>query len=264
MIEVKNLTKSLPNGRMLLDGISFKVRKGEFVGILGPSGAGKTLTLRCLNGLLKPDKCEVIIQDENGKGHDICKINKRELRRVRQRIGVIFQGYHLVKRLSALENVMIGRLGQISTARSLFYGFTDGEAAEALLALEKVKIGHLAEIKTGNLSGGEMQRVAIARAIFQLPTLLIADEPISNLDPSNAKIIMKMIKPLSATMPVVGVFHQPEMTAKYCTRVIAIKDGKVIYDGDPKLSNDMLVEIYGEELSIIEQQEHAAPAVLIN
>jgi len=264
MIEVKNLTKSLPNGRMLLDGISFKVRKGEFVGILGPSGAGKTLTLRCLNGLLKPDTGEVIIHDENGNGRDICKINKRELRRVRQRIGVIFQGYHLVKRLSALENVMIGRLGQISTARSLFYGFTDGEAAEALLALEKVKIGHLAEIKTGNLSGGEMQRVAIARAIFQLPTLLIADEPISNLDPSNAKVIMKMIKPLSATMPVVGVFHQPDMTAKYCTRVIAIKDGKVIYDGDPKLSNDMLVEIYGEELSLIEQQEHAVPAMLIN
>ena len=264
MIEVKNLTKSLPNGRKLLDGISFKVNKGEFVGILGPSGAGKTLTLRCLNGLLKPDRGEVIVQDEFGKGHDICKISKRELRRVRQRIGVIFQGYHLVKRLSALENVMIGRLGQISTARSIFYGFTDEEAAGALLALEKVKIGHLAETKTGNLSGGEMQRVAIARAIFQLPTLLIADEPISNLDPSNAKIIMKLIRPLSATMPVVGVFHQPEMTAKYCTRVIAIKDGKMIYDGDPKLSNDMLVEIYGDELSLIEQHEHAMPAMVIN
>src|SRR5580692_3270858 len=159
MIEVKNLTKSLPNGRKLLDGISFKVRKGEFVGILGPSGAGKTLTLRCLNGLLKPDSGSVIIRDDIGGHLDICKINKRELRRVRQKIGVIFQGYHLVKRLSALENVMIGRLGQISTLRSIVYGFTDEEAAEALKALERVKIGNLAEIKTGNLSGGEMQRV---------------------------------------------------------------------------------------------------------
>jgi len=263
MIEVRNLTKSLPNGRKLLDGISFKVNKGEFVGILGPSGAGKTLTLRCLNGLLKPDSGEVIIEDEKGVGHDICKVNKRELRRVRQRIGVIFQGYHLVKRLSALENVMIGRLGQISTLRSILYGFTDEEAAGALEALGKIKIAHLAENKTGNLSGGEMQRVAIARAIFQMPTLLLADEPISNLDPSSAKVIMKLIRPLSETMPVVGVFHQPEMTAKYCTRVIAIKDGKVIYDGDPKLSNDMLVEIYGEELSLIEQQEHAVPPPLI-
>jgi phosphonate transport system ATP-binding protein len=255
MIEVKNLTKSLPNGRKLLDGISFKVKKGEFVGILGPSGAGKTLTLRCLNGLLRPDSGSVIIRDELGGQLDICKIEKRELRRVRQKIGVIFQGYHLVKRLSALENVMIGKLGQINTFRSLFYGFTDAEAEDALKALDKVKMSQLAGMRTGSLSGGEMQRVAIARAIFQSPTILLADEPISNLDPSNAKTIMKMIKPLSELMPVIGVFHQPEMTAKYCTRVIAIKEGQVIYDGDPKLSNKRLEEIYGEELELIEQQE---------
>jgi phosphonate transport system ATP-binding protein len=178
---------------------------------------------------------------------------------VRQKIGVIFQGYHLVKRLSALENVMIGRLGQISTWRSMFYGFTDAEAEEALQALDRVKMSQMANMQTGSLSGGEMQRVSIARAIFQSPTLLLADEPISNLDPSNAKTIMKMIKPLSEMMPVVGVFHQPEMTAKYCTRVIAIKEGKLIYDGDPKLSNKRLEEIYGEELELIEQQEHMIP-----
>lgn len=256
MIEVKNLTKSLPNGRKLLDGISFKVKKGEFVGILGPSGAGKTLTLRCLNGLLKPDTGSVIIKDNDGHSVDICQIGKRELRHVRQKIGVIFQGYHLVKRLSALENVMIGRLGQINTWRSLFYGFTDAEAEEAAQALDKVKMAQFAGTRTGSLSGGEMQRVAIARAIFQSPTILLADEPISNLDPSNAKTIMKMIKPLSEQMPVVGVFHQPEITAKYCTRIIAIKEGKVIYDGEPKLSNKRLEEIYGEELELIEQQEH--------
>ena len=255
MIEVRNLCKTLPNGRKLLDGISFKVNKGEFVGILGPSGAGKTLTLRCLNGLLKPDSGEVIVEDAIGNRFDICKINKKQLRLIRQQIGVIFQGYHLVKRLTALENVMIGRLGQINTLRSIVYGFTDEEAAEAMTALEQVKIGNLANAKTGNLSGGEMQRVAIARAIFQKPTMLIADEPISNLDPSNAKTIMKLIRPLSQNIPVVGVFHQPEMTAKYCTRVIAIKDGKVFYDGDPKLSNKQLADIYGEELSLIEQQE---------
>ncbi len=261
MLEVKNLTKTLPNGRRLLDGISFKVKKGEFVGILGSSGAGKTLTLRCLNGLLKPDSGSVIIRDEHDRPLDICKINKRELRRVRQKIGVIFQGYHLVKRLSALENVMIGKLGQINTFRSLFYGFTDTEAEQALKALDKVKMSELAGSMTGNLSGGEMQRVAIARAIFQSPTLLLADEPISNLDPSNAKTIMKMIKPLSEHMPVIGVFHQPEMTAKYCSRVIAIKEGKIIYDGDPKLSNKRLEEIYGEELELIEQQEHLLAAI---
>ncbi|WPV00772.1 phosphonate ABC transporter ATP-binding protein [Mucilaginibacter sp. cycad4] len=259
MIEVKGLTKTLPNGRKLLNGIDFTVKKGEFVGILGPSGAGKTLTLRCLNGLLKPDEGSVLVEDEHGKKNDICRINKKQLRHVRERIGVIFQGYHLVKRLTVLENVMIGRLGQISTFRSLVYGFTDKEAEEALLALEKVKMAHLAQNRTGSLSGGEMQRVAIARAIFQSPMLLLADEPISNLDPSNAKVIMKLIRPLSENIPVVGVFHQPEMTAKYCTRVIAIKDGQVIYDGDPKLSNQTLEDIYGEELAQMEQHEHSVP-----
>jgi phosphonate transport system ATP-binding protein len=262
MVDVKNLVKSIPNGRKVLNGISFAVGKGEFVGILGASGAGKTLTLRCLNGLLKPDSGSVFIQDELGITHDICQINKRQLRRVRQKIGVIFQGYHLVKRISALENVLIGRLGQINTVRSLLYGFTDEEAKEALLALEQVKMDHLAEAKTSSLSGGEMQRVAIARAIFQKPTLLLADEPISNLDPSNAKTIMKLIKPLSESVPVVGVFHQPEMTAKYCTRVIAIKEGKVIYDGDPHLSEIMLAEIYGEELSAIENKIYSSANVM--
>lgn len=255
MIEVRNITKSLPNGRKLLDGISFSVKKGEFVGILGASGAGKTLTLRCLNGLLKPDSGSVIVEDEHHQMNDLCRISKRELRRLRQKIGLIFQGYHLVKRLSALENVLVGRLGQINTFRSLFYGFTDSEAEGAWLALEKVKIGHLAGTRVSSLSGGEMQRVAIARAIFQAPSLLLADEPISNLDPSNAKIIMKLIRPLAEEMPVIGVFHQPEMTASHCTRVIAIKEGRVIYDGDPKLSMEQLIDIYGEELRQLENQE---------
>jgi phosphonate transport system ATP-binding protein len=158
---------------------------------------------------------------------------------------------------------MIGRLGQINTLRSLLYGFTDQEAEEAQKALDKVKIADKAQSRTGSLSGGEMQRVAIARAIFQSPTLLLADEPISNLDPSNAKTIMKLIRPLSENIPVVGVFHQPEMTAKYCTRVIAIKDGKVVYDGDPKLSNKKLEEIYGEELGQLDQYEYNEPVPVV-
>jgi phosphonate transport system ATP-binding protein len=255
MIEVCNITKSLPGGRKLLDNISFTVRKGEFVGILGPSGAGKTLTLRCLNGLLKPDSGSVFVEDSRQHRRDICKVSKKELRQLRQKIGLVFQGYHLIRRLTALENVLLGRLGQINVWRSLLYGFTDEEAAQAALALDKVKIGHLAGTRVSNMSGGEMQRVAIARAIFQSPNLLLADEPISNLDPSNAKIIMKLIRPLSEEMPVIGVFHQPEMTAKYCTRVIAIKDGHIVYDGDPKLTTEQLISIYGEELRQIEGHE---------
>ena len=222
------------------------------MGILGASGAGKTLTLRCLNGLLKPDTGSVVVQDQDGSKWDICHIAKTRLRQLRRRIGIVFQGYHLVQRLTALDNVLLGRLGQVSTLRSLFYGFTDKERAAALSALEKVKIGSLAGARVGRLSGGEMQRVAIARAIFQNPALLLADEPLSNLDPSNAKVIMKLIQPLAQEMPVIGVFHQPEMTARYCTRVIAIKQGRIIYDGDPRLTTHQLVDIYGEELRQIE------------
>lgn len=253
MIEVSNISMSLPSGRRLLDGISFTVRKGEFVGILGASGAGKTLTLRCLNGLLKPDTGAVLVEDAEGRKWDICTIARVRLKQLRRRIGIIFQGYHLVQRLTALDNVLLGRLGQVNTLRSLFYGFTDREREEALAALQKVNIDHLSGMRVNRLSGGEMQRVAIARAIFQSPGLLLADEPLSNLDPSNAKVIMRLIQPLAKEMPIIGVFHQPEMTARYCTRVIAIKQGRVVYDGDPHLSTQQLVDIYGEELRQIEQ-----------
>jgi phosphonate transport system ATP-binding protein len=254
MIEVRNISKSLPGGRKLLDGISFSVKRGEFVGILGASGAGKTLTLRCLNGLMKPDSGSVLVKDAEGKIQDVCSVGKKKLRQLRQKIGIVFQGYHLIRRLTALDNVLVGRLGQISTLRSLFYGFTEKETELAMQALEKVKMTHLATIPVGRMSGGEMQRVAIARAIFQSPGLLLADEPLSNLDPSNAKVIMKLIQPLAQQMPVIGVFHQPEMTARYCTRVIAIKEGKMIYDGDPVLSHGQLADIYGEELRQIEEK----------
>lgn len=251
MLEVRNIRKILPNGKVLLDDISFSVKPGEFVGILGPSGAGKSLTIRCLNGLMKPTSGDVLFTDSKGVTTNISSISGKDLRLMRQKIGVIFQGFSLIKRLSALDNVMIGRLGSMNLMRSLIYGFNDEEAAEALEALKEVKMEHRAFAKVASMSGGEMQRVAIARALFQNPELLLADEPISSLDPSNAKKIMKILKPLAEKIPIVGVFHQPDMTAKYCTRVIAIKDGKVVYDGKPDIKEKKLMEIYGEELEEI-------------
>ena len=253
MIEVKDVIKQLPNGKQILKGITFKVDKGDFVGILGPSGAGKTVTMRCLNGLTRPTSGQIFI-DTNGVRKDLTCCKGRALRELRQKIGIVFQGFNLVKRLSVLDNVMIGRLGQINSLRSLTYGFTNDEAHEAIEALEKVKISHLANRKVSSLSGGEQQRVAIARAIFQKPYMLLADEPIANLDPSNAKKIMKLLKPLAEEMPIIGVFHQPEMAAKYCNRIIAIKEGKVVYDGPSNISEDLLVEIYGEELQQLEEK----------
>jgi phosphonate transport system ATP-binding protein len=252
MLEVQNITKILPDGRALLKGISFTAKQGEFIGILGPSGAGKTLTMRCCNGLMKPSTGKVLLSDNEGNDIILNDIKGKKLREARRKVGVIFQGFNLVKRLTAIENVMIGRLGDINPLRSIIYGFKEEEMKEAQNALEKVKIKELAFRKVESMSGGEMQRVAIARAIFQKPLILLADEPIANLDPTNAKSIMKILRPLACEMPIIGVFHQPEITQAYCTRIIAIKSGLIVYDGPPNLSLEQLHNIYEDEFTEFE------------
>ncbi len=244
MLAVKGITKKLPDGRLLLREISFEAKKGEFIGILGESGVGKTVLLRCINGLTTPDSGEVIL-NEDGNPQKINGKKGQELRRIRRRIGMIFQGSILVKRLSVLENVLTGGLGRISTMRSLLYGFTDKEVQAALSALEKVGVKHLAGRRAETLSGGEMQRVAIARALFQEPCLLLADEPVANLDPKNTEVVLDYLKPLTKEMAIIAVFHAPELVSRYCTRAIAIKDGTVVYDGSPHLSSSVLEYIYG-------------------
>jgi phosphonate transport system ATP-binding protein len=247
MLTVSNIVKVLPNGVRLLDGISFTVKRGEFVGILGPSGAGKSLTLRSILGLIKPDSGEVCLSDDGGRTYNITHCKARQLRSARQKIGAIFQGFNLVKRLRVIDNVLIGRLGRIHPLRSWLYGFTDAEAHKAYAALQDMGMEAMATRIVQSLSGGEAQRVAIARALYQEPWLLLADEPIGSLDPKNAKAIMKLLKPIAQTIPVVGVFHQPTLTARYCSRVIGIRGGKVVYDGQPQLSHEQLITIYGEE-----------------
>lgn len=247
MLSVNNLTKRLPNGTTLLDGISFTVRKGEFVGVLGPSGAGKSLTMRCMIGLTAVTTGSVVFTGEQGKTYTTTTIKGRELRRARRNIGVIFQGSNLVKRLTVLENVMIGRLGRIHPLRSWLYGFSDREAAEAMTALERVGMAGFAGRQTGSLSGGEMQRVAIARAVHQRPLCYLADEPIASLDPKNSRAIMKLLQPLAAEHPIIGSFHQPEATAEFCTRVLGLRNGTIVYDGPPRLTRAQLADIYIQE-----------------
>ena len=253
MIKAIGITKTLMSGKILLNNISFEVRKGEFVGILGASGAGKTLTLKSLIGLMELTAGEVWVEQENNQHINIYKTSSKSLKKLRSKIALIFQGYHLVQRANAIDNVLMGRLGSISTWRSLFIGFNKQEKSEAVMALERVNMQSFAYTRVSALSGGEKQRVAIARALFQQPNLLLADEPISNLDPKNAKTIMALLKELSIFFPVIGVFHQPELCAKYCTRIIAIKDGALFYDGKPNLDEKTLEDIYGEELSSILQ-----------
>jgi len=249
MLSVKNIAKKLPDGRPLLKDISFEVKKGEFVGIIGESGVGKTVLLRCINGLTIPDTGEIIISSNNTHQKINGKKGK-ELRSLQRYIGMIFQGSNLVKRLSVIENVLTGRLGRINPLRSLFYGFTDEEVDTALNALEKVSIQHLAARRAETLSGGEMQRVAIARALFQEPQILLADEPIANLDPKNTELVLEHLLPLKKEMAIMGVFHSPQIVRDYCTRAIALKDGVVFYDGRPDISSSILEQIYGNEFAV--------------
>lgn len=245
MLTIKNINKRLPDGRLLLEDISFEAKKGEFVAMLGLSGVGKTVLLRCINGLTRPDSGEVVLSDGNGSLHKMNRIKGKELRKIRRRIGVIFQSFNLVKRVSVLDNVMMGKLGRIHPLRSLFYGFTDEEADNALAALDKAGVGDLAFRRVETLSGGEMQRVALARAIIQEPLLLLADEPVANLDPKSAGALLDYLRPLTRDMAILGVFHQPELVSQYCTRVIGIRDRRIVYDGSPHLSSDNLETIYG-------------------
>jgi phosphonate transport system ATP-binding protein len=259
MLSVSSIHKTLANGKCLIDKVSFTVAKGEFVSILGSSGAGKSLTLRCIIGLTKPDQGEVTLTSPQGEVFRTIGVNNRQLRHARRRIGMMFQGSNLVKRLSVLENVMIGRLGQIHPLRSWIRGFLDSEAREAIVALDRVQMADFAGRLAGSLSGGEMQRVAIARAIFQQPLIYLADEPISSLDPRNAEAIMALLQPLSLETPVLGAFHQPEMVARYCTRVIGMRQGAVVYNGSPRLTQRQLDDLYGTKIDELASEPIEAP-----
>ena len=256
---VSHLRKVLPNGTVLIDDVSFTVARGEFVALLGASGAGKSLTLRCVLGLTRATSGAAQFDDAEGTRHDLFGLRGAGLRAARRRMGVIFQGANLVRRLTVLENVMIGRLGYMHPLRSWLYGFDDSDARVAFAALERCNIAALAHRITGSLSGGEMQRVAIARAIHQQPDLYLADEPVSSLDPGNARSIMELLRPLADSHPVLGVFHQPDLVACYCTRAIALRNGRIHYDGPADIPASVLRDIYGEELSAISLRE---PAVL--
>jgi phosphonate transport system ATP-binding protein len=247
VLEARNLQKTLPSGRVLLNNISLNLGRGELVGILGPSGAGKSLTMRCLLGLIKPDAGEVLLQTPE-RHFCVTSARGRELRLARREMGVIFQGLHLVQRLTVLENVMIGRLGSMNPLRCWIYGFKDSEARAAMELLERMQMADMAGRVTSSLSGGELQRIAITRAMFQRPSMFLADEPISSLDPKNAERIMALLKSLSQDTPVLCSLHQPEMARAYCTRVIGIRGGEIVYQGSPYIPSSVLREIYGAEV----------------
>jgi phosphonate transport system ATP-binding protein len=243
-VSLVGISKTYADNVAALSEVSFEVARGEFVVILGPSGAGKSTLMRSINRLAVPTCGKVFLN-----GQEITD-RKRELRRARGQIGMIFQQFNLVKRLPVITNVLCGRLSHRSTWRSLFYSFTREDRAIALAALAQVGLESKTFQRADTLSGGEQQRVAIARALAQKPNLILADEPVASLDPKNARQVLQCLKQVAAELgiSVICNLHQIDYAREYAERIVGLAHGTIVFDGPvDKLTDDVLRHIYGEQ-----------------
>ncbi len=250
MLEIRNLNKIYPGGVHALKDVSFTVEDGEFVVLIGLSGSGKSTLLRCINRLVEPTSGQIIWD-----GVDITAASPAEMRKIRRNIGMIFQQFNLVKRLSVMTNVLTGRLGYVSQWRSLINYWTAEEKRMAMQNLERVGIADQAWKRADELSGGQQQRVAIARALMQQPKLILADEPVASLDPATSHSVMKYILELNRQdgITVICSLHFLSLAREYGTRIIALRDGRIVFDGKPEEIDDKrFKEIYGEDAVQVE------------
>ena len=245
VLEVRGLRARYGPDREVLKGVNLSVSPGDFLVIIGPSGSGKSTLIRCVNRLVEPSAGSVLFE-----GQDLLSLRPAELRRARRHIGMIFQSYNLVDRLSVMDNVLTGRLGYTGTLRSLLRMFTRREMTQAMRLLERVGLSELAERRADRLSGGQRQRVGIARALFQNPRLLLVDEPTSSLDPKIAREVMALIKEVAAEyrVPVLCNMHDVELALACSTRVLGLKDGVAHFEGRPsEIDREVLGRIYAAE-----------------
>ena len=250
ILKVSNLHKIYRNGTHALKGVSFEVEEGEFLVIIGLSGSGKSTLLRCINRLIEPTSGTVLFM-----GKDIAHIKGDELRKVKAKIGMVFQQFNLIKRRSVLTNVLTGKLGSLGTFESLFEKYSETVYEEAYNNLETVGIREKANIRADSLSGGQQQRVAIARSLMQNPMLLLADEPVASLDPATSNSIMQYFEKINKERgtTVICNLHFLSLVRRYATRVIALKEGKIIYEGLPgEIDESWFKRIYGEEAEEVE------------
>jgi phosphonate transport system ATP-binding protein len=243
LIRIRALSHEYPGGIRALDDVSLDVAPGEFVALIGPSGAGKSSLLRCLNGLVVPTAGEVTVG-----GEAVTGASEDRLRRIRARVGFVFQQFNLLRRLTVLENVLVGRLAHTSRWRSLVAWFPVADLVRARGVLERVGLAGLADRRADTLSGGQQQRVAIARALVQEPRLLLADEPMASLDPALAHTVMELLRRINEEdgITVITSLHVLELAQAYARRIIALRDGHVVHDGSPEsLSQGAAALIFG-------------------
>ena len=245
MLKIENLTKVYPGGTQALDNVSFEVEKGEFLAIIGLSGSGKSTLLRCINRLVEPTSGTI-----TWDGIDVTNASQEELRKVRRRIGMVFQHFNLVDRSKVLTNVLTGRLGYSNPALSVVNRFSKADVEKAYRQLARVGLEDKAKARADELSGGQQQRVGVARAMMQDPQIMLADEPVASLDPVLAHSIMRYLELINKEdgVMVLCSLHFLDLVHQYADRVIALKDGKLVFEGLPSEIDDAkFKEIYGQE-----------------
>ena len=245
MLEIKQLVKKYHTGDLAINGVDLKVEKGQVMALIGPSGAGKSTLIRCVNRLENPTSGEIWLNGEN-----IVKMRSGKLRRARRNMGMIFQEYALVERLTVMENVLSGRLGYVGFWRSFLRKFPQSDINAAFGLLEKVGLDTMVNKRADELSGGQRQRVGIARALIQKPDILLVDEPTASLDPKTSRQIMRLITELCEENQLAAIIniHDVALAQMYAERIVGLREGSIVYDGSPdELKPDVLTEIYGKE-----------------
>lgn len=246
MIEFKNVSLTYPNGHQGLKNVNLKINDGEFIVVVGLSGAGKSTLIRSINQLVKPTEGELIID-----GVDTLKLNDRKLKDTRKNIGMIFQSYNLVKRMSVLRNVLTGSLGRTNTLKSMLGLFSKEDINLAMTSLARVGIEDKAYRRADQLSGGQQQRVSIARALTQQPKVILADEPVASLDPPTSHVVMKDLKKINKEDGITTLInlHFIDMAMEYADRIIGMREGEVVFDGPAsEVSEKTFEEIYGRPI----------------
>jgi phosphonate transport system ATP-binding protein len=249
ILEMKDLRKSY-GSTPVLSGIDLTVEQGEFVGVIGLSGSGKSTLLRCVNRLIEPTGGAIYMPravfsaDSDGAKIDVLRLGRAETRLLRRKIGMIFQHYNIVKRLTVLENVLSGALGYQSSVKSCLRLFTREQRRRALVNLKRVGLLPHAYKRADQLSGGEQQRVAIARTLMQSPALILADEPVSSLDPKLSRVVLDILKRVCREDGITALvsLHTLDLTREYADRVIGLKQGRIFFDGPVKQLTDSVVE----------------------
>ena len=245
MLELKKLGKRYRTSDHALKEVDLSVPAGQVLALIGPSGAGKSTLIRCINRLVEPTSGDVLLH-----GESLTRLRGGGLRKARRRIGMIFQEYALVERLSVMENVLSGRLGYVGFWASYFRRFPQADIDTAFSLLQRVGLEPMADKRADELSGGQRQRVGIARALIQNPDLLLIDEPTASLDPKTSRQIMRLITELCTERKLAAIIniHDVALAQMFAQRIVGLQSGSIVYDGSPEgLTPEVLTQIYGEE-----------------